>query len=207
MQLWTIQTKEFYDTLMRQGFIYCDRMGYFNECHPWAYQWMSDQMRQRIGNPPLSEIKYPLWAYYQYHSLKDRKPPYKMHDSGEDIEVYMEIDIPRSDVLLSDIDMWACEIFNGGYCGIDKRLDKNVKALEASAGEYLFYQDLPEYLQKKYRRTWQLCLEPFPIMRGYKRRQNRSIQATFWLLKKEQVVSAEQMERKCKNAIKRTRLI
>ena len=61
----------------------------------------------------------------------------------------------------------------------DEVRQSRLKALDSSVGEYLFYQDLHETLQKEYRRTWKLCLEPFPIMRGYKRRQNRSIQATF----------------------------
>ena len=61
-----------------------------------AYHWMADQMRQRIGEPPIKDIKYPMWAWYQYNSAKSKKPPRSYLDIQEGISAYMEIDFPDS---------------------------------------------------------------------------------------------------------------
>lgn len=208
MQLWTIQTKELYDTLMRQGYVYCDRIGYFNEEHPGAYQWMCEQMRQRIGEPPLPEIKYPLWAYYQYNSRKDRKPKYKL-GSEDDEAVYMEIDLPKSDVLLSDLSFWTFGALNGWYWGTNKKLERRMDALREQAGGYMAFEDYPADIQEEIKSSWTAFFDPMPRVEGYMHtaRRNRSILATFWMLRKEQVVSAELMVRHKGNNVKITRLL
>ena len=150
MRLWTIQTRELFDTLMRQGYVYCDRIGYYNENNPEAYQWMCEQMRQRIGEPPLPEIKYPLWAYYQYNCRKDRQPKYEL-GSEEKEGVYMEIDLPESDVLLSDLSSWTFAALNGWHWGKNKRLERRIDALRAEGiGVNVHY--IPVYFFPYYRK-------------------------------------------------------
>ena len=70
MRLWTIQPIALYQTLQDKGIVYCDREGYWCKHNRLMYDWLVEQMRHRIGNPPLIEIRYPLWAWYQYHSRK-----------------------------------------------------------------------------------------------------------------------------------------
>jgi hypothetical protein len=97
MRLWTIQGIEIYEQLQRDGMAYCTKPAWSDdEKFMKAYHWMADQMRQRIGEPPIKDIKYPMWAWYQYNSAKSNKPPRSYLDIQEGISAYMEIDFPDS---------------------------------------------------------------------------------------------------------------
>lgn len=41
MKLWTIQTKEFYDVLQKNGVVYCDRESCFCKEYREMYDWMA----------------------------------------------------------------------------------------------------------------------------------------------------------------------
>ena len=75
MRLWTSQTIEFYNELMRNGIAYCTRVSEFAQENDFAYHWIAEETRKRIGEPPMPEIKLPVWAWYQFDSKKKRKPP------------------------------------------------------------------------------------------------------------------------------------
>ena len=67
MRLWTIQGIEIYEQLQREGVAYCTKPAWSeDEKFMKAYHWMAEQMRKRIGEPPIKEIRYPMWAWYQY---------------------------------------------------------------------------------------------------------------------------------------------
>lgn len=54
MRLWTIQGIEIYEQLQRDGMAYCTKPTWSDdEKFMKAYHWMADQMRQRIGEPPI----------------------------------------------------------------------------------------------------------------------------------------------------------
>ena len=63
MRLWTIQTIEFYDALRKNGVVHCDRESWLCREYREMYDWMADEMRKRIGNPPNPVVRYPLWAW------------------------------------------------------------------------------------------------------------------------------------------------
>ena len=92
MRLWTSQKIGFYEDLMNNGIAYCNQLGYFAKENNFAYKWMVEQMKQRIGEPPLPQITLPVWAWYQYSSRKKNKPPLSPIDKGHDgREMMMEI--------------------------------------------------------------------------------------------------------------------
>ena len=86
MKLWTIQTIEVYEEIIKNGVYHCDP-GKSDLLKPFdydlenghqmnaqffdAYSWMAFQMRKRIGEPPNGVI-FPVWAWFQYD--KERKP-------------------------------------------------------------------------------------------------------------------------------------
>ena len=78
-----------------------------------AYHWMAEQMRIRIGEPPIKGIEYPMWAWYQYNSAKDNKPPRSSKNMKDGVNVYMEIEIPDNEVLLSDYGSWHAPLNEG----------------------------------------------------------------------------------------------
>lgn len=76
MRLWTIQGIEIYEQLERDGVTYCTKPSWgVDDKFMYGYHWMAEQMRKRIGEPPIDGIEYPMWAWYQYDSAKKKKPP------------------------------------------------------------------------------------------------------------------------------------
>ena len=127
MRLWTTQQIGFYDDLMKNGIAYCNRVSFMAQENDFAYEWMAEQMKLRIGEPPLPQITLPVWAWYQYNSRKSNKPSLspKNKELGCD-EMMMEIEVPDKEVLLSDFSLWhfplnECDMLS------DKRLKKKVE--------------------------------------------------------------------------------
>ncbi len=72
-----------------------------------AYDWMTRQMRQRIGPPPTRDSK-PIWAWYQWRGDRQRKPDLRCggHLERGQKGVRVEFAVEDSRVLLSDFDLW-----------------------------------------------------------------------------------------------------
>lgn len=198
MRLWTIQGIEIYEQLQRDGVAYCTKPAWSDdEKFMKAYLWMADEMRQRIGEPPIKEIKYPMWAWYQHISAKSKKPPRSYLDIQEGVSAYMEIEIPDNEVLLSDFCNWH-NVLNQYPLTNWKRIDKKTDLLEKEAGKSLDFDDYPLEIQKEIEKSWEAIFDldrrDKEVGRTHKR--NRSIQATFWMLKPDNVISVEFLERK-----------
>lgn len=204
MRLWTIQGIEIYEQLQHDGVVYCTKPSWSDdESFMRAYRWMAEQMKHRIGEPPIKEIDYPMWAWYQYNSAKSNKPPRSPLDVPEGISVYMEIEIPDKDILLSGFGNWHAVL---NQCALSdwKKIEKKTDLLDKEAGRRLEFDEYPLDIQKEIEKSWEAI---FDLNRrdkdvGRKHKRNRSIQATFWMLKSEQIISVEFLERK-ENVIKR----
>ena len=198
MRLWTIQGIEIYEQLQRDGVAYCTKPAWSDdEKFMKAYRWMANQMGQRIGGPPIKDIKYPMWAWYQYRSAKSKMPPRSCLDIPERVSAYMEIEIPDSEVLLSDFMNWH-NVLNQYTLTNWKRIEKKIDMLEKEAGRSLSFNDYPVEIQEEIEKSWEAIFDldrrDNEVGRTHKR--NRSIQATFWMLKPENVISVEFLERK-----------
>ena len=144
-----------------------------------------------------------MWAWYQYNSAKSKKPPRSYLDIQEGISAYMEIEIPDNEVLLSSFTNWH-NVLNQWPLTNWKRIDKKTDLLEKKAGKSLDFDDYPVEIQKEIEEGWEAIFDldrrDKEVGRTHKR--NRSIQATFWMLKPENVFSVEFLERKG-NVVKR----
>ena len=189
MKLWTTQPVAFYEELMEKGINYCKQVSQMAEDYHVAYQWMVEQMLERIGEPPLPDIKQPIWAWYQYTCKKKRKPTLSSLNktNPEEREVLMELEMPDCVVLLSDFDLWHYPL-NHWFLGADRKLDK---LCEPYYGHTEF-DKRPSEVQRVIMDSWVKIFDLNHRNRYYasKARKNRSIQATLWLVKKEYVVSA-----------------
>ena len=137
MRLWTIQGIEIYEQLLRDGVAYCTKPAWSEEEQFMkAYRWMADEMRQRIGGAPIKDIKYPMWAWYQYNSAKSRKPLRSWLDIQEGVSAYMEIEIPDNEVLLSDFCNWH-NVLNQYPLTNWKRIDKKLICLKRKRARVL----------------------------------------------------------------------
>ena len=198
MRLWTTQGIEIYNQLQREGIAYCTKPSLGDDAKfVYSYHWMAEQMRRRIGEPPVEGLEFPLWAWYQYVSAKKRQPPRRPLYIPEGTSAYMEIEIPDNRVLLSDFNCWHA-VLNQCALADWKRIDKKTDPLDKAAGRYLDFMEYPLEIREEIVKSWEAV---FDLNRrdkdvGRTHRRNRSIQATFWALLPEDVVSVELLERK-----------
>lgn len=124
MILWTFQPYSVYEELMETGEYICNPKESINlvddDVFFKAYQWMIQQMKFKIGNPPAG-VKYPVWAWYRW-SYKHQPPEFDSQ-SRNNISVCMKIKIPDDQVVLSDFDHWH-HVLNQWYLG-DAKIKKN----------------------------------------------------------------------------------
>ena len=190
MKLWTIQTTEFYDTLQKNGVVYCDRESWFCQEYREMYDWMAGEMRKYVGNPPREGVRYPIWAWYQYTSRKKPRPPISpsLLSSDQEKGVMLEIEIPDNEVLLSDFDLWHIPL-NGHPISGDEKLMHRFKAFRAIHGGSCDFGDYPDDLQYDIMLTWGVIFDLRTKLCKWiaKAMWNRCIQACFWELKLEQV--------------------
>lgn len=184
MKLWTIQPQAVLNQIAETGVYRCDPkksecLTEFGKNFPVAYSWIAGQMRHRIGLPPFS-VKYPVWAWHTFagkHKRPDLRRAEFRHFS-EDM-VCLEVEIPDRKVLLSDEDTWHI-VLNNAYIPTSD-------TPEAVDLEHLWFDALPRAEQRKTKRkSWEkVLIDPRDIPEdvGY-------IQATFWELRKEQIISA-----------------
>ncbi len=143
-----------------------------------AYDWLCEQMKLRLPNTP-ENAKYPIWAWYQWEGIRKRLDMRTSHKAvsppGTPI-VLLTLEVPDDEVLLSDFDMWHSTLGNH-YLALTEEEDIAIGD-NATA----------EQKRKSWERIFNLDIDndycTYPI-------NQKSIQATFWILKKEYVKKAE----------------
>ncbi|HCU33102.1 MAG TPA: hypothetical protein DF364_04555 [Ruminococcaceae bacterium] len=179
MKLWSIQPKDIYDKIIKDGVYRCDE-AYVDPDFKKAYDWLVDEMVRRIGPQPEG-VRYPVWAIHTWYG-KRKKPDFRSlrweWGAGGEQYVCMEIDVPDSGVVLSDCDYWH-SVLN------DLPLTKSDKEFDDLANTY---DPLPADEKKKYRENSWLGIFSFENT-GVDNwaDSGKYVQATFWELRKEQI--------------------
>lgn len=113
IRLWMMLPEAAWRSLNYRGYLICDDEALGAQDFLTAYRWMMQQMQSRIG-PAETEIKLPLWAWYQHAgrrkksiALKHRLPK---HQKGYRVECHL----PQNQVLLSDFHLWH-QVLNNTY--------------------------------------------------------------------------------------------
>ena len=178
MRLWTIQDRAAYDSLCKKGALRCDTAlaeWLTEDSFKRAYDWLVAEMKARIGAPPAG-VEYPIWAWYLLNG-KNVKPDLRRAEfrgySGE--QYVIEVEIPDNKVLLSDEEMWHITLGDGYF----NRFDNEI----VTEKEDKWFDRLPAGEQETVKRkSWKSVFDQA-------RCPWRFVQATFWELRKEQVVS------------------
>lgn len=186
MRLWTVQPYCVYEIIRTEGIYRCnpdltpllDSYEFIN-----AYEWISNQMKKRIGNPP-SQIKYPVWAWYIVEGKHNRPDMGKSGFKVSEKSVIFEIEIPDSEVLLTDFDNWHIVLNDGIYYKAShiKSLSYEEWNLEADK-EYDYYCSLSDKEQLAYKeKSWEniICYPNDILLPQF-------VQATFWEFKIDQI--------------------
>ena len=183
MILWTIQSQEVYDNLMKTGVYRCDFEQSGMREFKSRYRWMAEQMKRRIGPPP-DGVQYPVWAWYQWRDDK-KKPDLRSERwgngwKGEEF-VRLEVEVPDHEVLLSDFDDWCIALLSHGLISFTEEESNQLDAK---------FESLP-YIQQieMQRKNWERVFNITPFKNDWTRR-GESIQATFWELRKDQIRKA-----------------
>lgn len=118
MKLWSIQTDLAWKRLRDLGTLQSDR-ALVDSYFVGAYQWLVEQMRQRIGPPPPG-VEYPMWAWVQYDGVGKPRPDLRHaeHLLPGEPGVLLEYECPAQEVLRSDYDTWHY-VLNNWYLPSD----------------------------------------------------------------------------------------
>ena len=180
MRVWTVQDKAAYDDLCEKGVLRCDptsaellTMDEFRR----AYDWLVSEMKVRVGEPPEG-VRYPIWAWYLL-SGKNVKPDLRRTEfRGFVGENYvLEAEIPDQSVLLSDEIEWHF-VLNNWY--FPYAPDDDEEAIES---EDEWFDGLPPQEQERVKReSWKGVFDEARCPWNF-------VQATFWELQKDQIVS------------------
>ena len=183
MRLWTAQTVEVYENLIKTGTYHCDENKICDfEWWKSAYDWLSEKMVDKIGAPPVG-VKYPVWLWYKWNNRR-HKPDLRSHSSfgqkGQKM-VMLEVEIPDDKVVLSDFDSWHC-VLNNSYpyssAHSEKEFDKLSKWLESLS---------ENERQIEIEKSWDSIFDITQFKNEFAE-NGAWIQATIWELKSEYII-------------------
>jgi len=160
--------------------------------HRQAYEWLARQMEERLGYRP-SERALPLWAWFQCDGAECEKPDLRTSGYLLRGESGVRIEFKISDrlILLSDFDLWHY-VLNYWYLPESLKDAEDFDARLARRG-LSYYKTKPlqnETYHRKIAESWARIfdLDWADSKRSIARpRARKSIQATFWDLRLDQV--------------------
>lgn len=178
--LWTIQHEEAYREFEKTGILVAnDNCLFCGEDLRFAYDWLSDQMRKRIGPPP-KDIHYPVWAWYQWEGKRKRMD---LRQSGYAkrgtplVQITFEAD--EDNFLLSDFDAWHSVLMNQ-YVANDE------------AEWNWFYNQHPHPQQNDVEPSWDRIFDITHYTPDWDcTPEKKSIQATLWKIDMSQIKKVE----------------
>ncbi len=180
MRLWTVQPVDVYEDILKTGLYRCDKKKIvLPELIPY-YDWMVKELKKKIGDPPEG-VEYPVWAIHtdnwKHKRLDLRSVRWRFGKKGDRLAC-IEVEIPDEKVVLSDYDAWSIILVNGLITETKEESDK----LDH------IYDNLPEDEKIKMKEeNWQRVFDVSTFENEWTTR-GKNIQASFWELKKEQIV-------------------
>ena len=160
-----------------------------------AYQWLSQQMRIRVGSPPTNDA-LPVWAWYQWQGKKKNKPDLRSggHLPKGERGVRLELEVGDHRVLLSDFELWHY-VLNYWYLPLSEEDGETFEAtLEQHALSFFQTKPLPDpKFHQVIVSSWQCIFDISWSAKGITRpRKEKSIQAILWEIRLEDVRSVQE---------------
>jgi hypothetical protein len=189
MRIWTIQTAAAWDYLNEHGRLQATRQHQSGDW-PEAYEWMHDQLTERVGAPPHPDAA-PLWGWYQWASEAQKRPDLRaVRHYWKPLGQYVliECELPDAAVMLSDFDAWHI-ILNNQYVSIS---DEDEETYLAARRQYDLQpsEGLAEHLRTAFYRSWERIIDMDALAEpDWHAMEKKSIQACFWKLDLDQVKS------------------
>ena len=184
MKLFTIQPKSVLNEINKKGFYTCDikksstvdltdENKSYNKFYN-AYKYLVSKMNEKIENK--ENIEFPVWAWYKYkdYTFND----FASYENGEDI-YFIEIEIDDDKVLLTDHSDWHAVLNDYPIIDENKDFDKEWERLNSLSSSNLKKEKLS---------SWEKIFLD-------KDSKNNYIQATFFILKKENIKNVIQIKK------------
>lgn len=184
MRLWTIQTPDVLEIIEETGRFICDKeKSTYYENLKDAFEWLMYKMDSNLILRPEG-VESPVWAWHTY-DWKHEKPDLNATDIGrEGIEyVCIELEISDNEVLLSDEVMWHIILSDDYY---------NPATTEEVWEELEdWYDNLSEFMKNVVKlESWNDVFKIDPFHNGFTS-VGQYVQATFWEIRKENIISVE----------------
>lgn len=186
MKLWSFQYEEVWDAIQKEGF-HRVKDDFVDKDFAVKYKWLVAQMHKKVGPPPEG-VTYPIWAYARRNGVDGKRPDLRHNEYGKkgDKLVLLELDIPEERLCLSDLDAWNIVLLDGYCCYEDDSEDKWNRRRK-------WLNSLPEVarslaIKSSWHEIFNIAKEPFD--NGFISYGNW-LQATFWEIRKEDVVSVK----------------
>ncbi|HWQ73912.1 MAG TPA: DUF3841 domain-containing protein [Syntrophomonas sp.] len=200
MILWTIQHYPAYEQMLETGILVSSENHLFcKDDFRYAYDWMVQKMID-AGMMPPNNIHYPIWAWYQWEGKRKRRD---MREGGyaargEKI-VQLTIEVDDKSVLLSDFDLFHYPL-NYWYLPLDESDEVAFERDYTNMGftwnhlkDFQIQSENMLLLRGRIVKSWDRIFDLNREDEGwlYSSWDTKSIQATIWQVKLEQVLKAE----------------
>ncbi len=202
LRLYSVQPRFVFDRLRIEGVYQAEPLknpeSSLNDrdCSQWrmAYDWLVEQMVNRGMARPGPEV-YPVWAWHQWAGPGRPCPDLRTSSlkswAERERHVLLTLNVPDHEVLVSDYDAWHW-CLNYWFYGTQREAQAFERRCKQQGQSY--YRNKPlgsAELHHEVRASWAqaLDIERSRRLTGSKK-SNQVLQATFWTLKHEHVVSA-----------------
>ncbi len=151
-----------------------------------AYNWMKEQMTDKIGSPPQKTL-YPVWVWYQWNGTKQRRPDLRVerwkYSKGEKMAL-IEFMCDKRKILLSDFSLWHY-VLNYWYLAVSDEDEKLFGRMYPDEIEMnwknIVCDKQSATFHKLVRESWQLIFEiNYKNYYVVQPQHQKSIQATLW---------------------------
>lgn len=200
MRLWTIQDARGYNRL-KENKLFSGNTEYVDDNFRTSYNWMINQMKNRLKGSREDLTVYPVWAWYQWNGINKRKPDlrYGAHLQRGKKGYRIEFEIEDNKVLLSDFDLFHYVI---NYWYLPKN-EEDAKSFEVEMKKnqidlldlqgFNKHSEIIDDLRVKIEKSWDLIFD----LSWYDRdinlpKDKKSIQATCWELRWEQIIDVKE---------------
>ena len=177
MRIYTVQKKRVWEILLRGFPVICNpsySMAY-TECSAMfkeAYGFMANAMKKTLNEPSLFAL-YPMWGWANLEKWKVLG--FQYGKKGDDM-CLLTLDIPDSDVLLSDFVAWDC-VLQGNY--VPQYKEPFLRIMEQRFLPVLPESDRERIIRDSWERIFTVDFH------------ENAVQATFWEIKPEYVTDVE----------------
>ena len=188
MELWSILSKDAWEVLQNKSTLKMEDhlLNFDFKSFDWswemAYNWLSSQMEKRINKSP-ENIRYPIWAWCKKPDLRSNS---YLPKNVEGARVKFETEEGRA--LLSDFDAWHFAL-NYWFLPISK-VEEDLFENRLKKKNVSFYKQKPILIHsfhKQIMKSWENMFEPKKLNYAIGPLKDRTIQATIWELRKDQI--------------------